>query len=221
MLNNMQKWFIIVLSVFLVSIGKSIAQSSISAKITGTVTDGLTDLPVEFVTVYLKGSSNAVETDASGRYNINVPAQKPFVLIFTRIGYKESVVNADAMPNGSSRQFDITLAPTTSDIEIEIRSSRIQEAGMVREGVEQLRLLPSTSGNLESLLPHLALGASSGTGGELSSQYNVRGGPRLTYLAPAQWSYPCSELQVFLGYTLRHDTLRMEHTHQVRSSFQS
>jgi hypothetical protein len=176
MLNNMQKWLIIVLSVFLVSIDKSIAQSSISAIITGTVTDGLTDLPVEFVTVYLKGSSNAVETDASGRYNINVPAQKAFVLVFTRIGYKESVVNADAMPNGSSRQFDITLAPTTSDIEIEIRSSRIQEAGMVREGVEQLRLLPSTSGNLESLLPHLALGASSGTGGELSSQYNVRGG---------------------------------------------
>ncbi|MFY8013753.1 MAG: TonB-dependent receptor [Saprospiraceae bacterium] len=176
MLNTMWKWLIIVLSVFLVNIGKSIAQSSISAKITGTVTDGLTDVPVEFVTVYLKGSSNAVETDASGRYNINVPAQKAFVLIFTRIGYKESVVNADAMPNGSSRQFDITLAPTTSDIEIEIRSSRIQEAGMVREGVEQLRLLPSTSGNLESLLPHLALGASSGTGGELSSQYNVRGG---------------------------------------------
>ena len=161
----MWKWLIIVLSVFLVNIGKSIAQSSISAKITGTVTDGLTDVPVEFVTVYLKGSSNAVETDASGRYNINVPAQKAFVLVFTRIGYKESVVNADAMPNGSSRQFDITLAPTTSDIEIEIRSSRIQEAGMVREGVEQLRLLPSTSGNLESLLPHLALGASSGTGG--------------------------------------------------------
>ena len=101
----MWKWLIIVLSVFLVNIGKSIAQSSISAKITGTVTDGLTDVPVEFVTVYLKGSSNAVETDASGRYNINVPAQKVFVLVFTRIGYKESVVNADAMPNGSSRHL--------------------------------------------------------------------------------------------------------------------
>jgi hypothetical protein len=29
---------------------------------------------------------------------------------------------------------------------------------------------------LESILPHIALGASSGTGGELTSQYNVRGG---------------------------------------------
>jgi hypothetical protein len=42
--------------------------------------------------------------------------------------------------------------------------------------VEELKLLPSTTGNLESILPHIALGASSGTGGELTSQYNVRGG---------------------------------------------
>lgn len=173
---KMIKIFFISISVFILAVNNSFAQSSISAKISGIVTDGMTDLPVEFVTVYVKGTSNAVETDASGRYNLEVQAQKPFVLVFTRIGYKESVVNAEAMPNGSSRQFDILLAPAESDLEIEIRSSRIQEAGMVREGVEQLRLLPSTSGNLESLLPHLALGASSGTGGELSSQYNVRGG---------------------------------------------
>ena len=40
--------------------------------------------------------------------------------------------------------------------------------------MQQLKLLPTTTGNLESLLPHIALGTSSGTGGELSSQYNVR-----------------------------------------------
>ncbi|MFM7090482.1 MAG: TonB-dependent receptor [Bacteroidota bacterium] len=172
----MKKIFLLTLPVIFLSVVESMAQSAISAKVSGIVTDGLTDLPVEFVTVYVKGTSNAVETDASGRYQLEVPAQKSFVLVYTRIGYKESAVNAEPMPNGSSRQFDIILAPSESDLEIEIRSSRIQEAGMVREGVEQLRLLPSTSGNLESLLPHLALGASSGTGGELSSQYNVRGG---------------------------------------------
>ena len=163
--TRMYKIFFLTLSVFILTVVDTVAQSSISAKISGIVIDGMTDLPVEFVTVYVKGTSNAVETDATGRYNLEVQAQKPFVLVFTRIGYKESVVNAEAMPNGSSRQFDILLAPAESDLEIEIRSSRIQEAGMVREGVEQLRLLPSTSGNLESLLPHLALGASSGTGG--------------------------------------------------------
>ncbi|MEM9990540.1 MAG: TonB-dependent receptor plug domain-containing protein, partial [Bacteroidota bacterium] len=39
-----------------------------------------------------------------------------------------------------------------------------------------MQLMPTTTGNLESVLPHIALGTTSGTGGELSSQYNVRGG---------------------------------------------
>ncbi|MBK6783416.1 MAG: TonB-dependent receptor plug domain-containing protein [Saprospiraceae bacterium] len=36
--------------------------------------------------------------------------------------------------------------------------------------------MPNASGNFESVLPSIALGVSSGSGGELSSQYNVRGG---------------------------------------------
>jgi len=47
---------------------------------------------------------------------------------------------------------------------------------MVREEVTEFKKLPTASGNFESILPHIALGASGGTGGELSSQYNVRGG---------------------------------------------
>ena len=47
---------------------------------------------------------------------------------------------------------------------------------MLRKNVEAIKMSPSTTGNLESALPHIALGARSGTGGELSSQYNVRGG---------------------------------------------
>ena len=57
-----------------------------------------------------------------------------------------------------------------------VRESKIEEAGMIKEDVSQLKLIPTTSGNFESLLPHIALGTSGGTGGELSSQYNVRGG---------------------------------------------
>jgi hypothetical protein len=47
---------------------------------------------------------------------------------------------------------------------------------MIRENLDHLKLIPSTTGNFESILPHIALGTSSGTGGELSSQYQVRGG---------------------------------------------
>ena len=40
----------------------------------------------------------------------------------------------------------------------------------------EILYLNTLQGNFESVLPHIALGASSGQGGELSSQYNVRGG---------------------------------------------
>jgi hypothetical protein len=58
-----------------------------------------------------------------------------------------------------------------------IRDRRLDDAGMVREkNIEELKLLPSTTGNLESVLPHIALGTNTGAGGELTSQYQVRGG---------------------------------------------
>lgn len=145
-------------------------------QITGQVTDALTEKSVELVTIYVEGSTNAVETAENGRYSINLPVDQAVVLIFTRIGYKESRVEVDPMPAGTRRQIDVLLAPRESDLEVVIRASKLQEAGMIREDVEALKLIPTTSGNFESLLPSIALGTSSGTGGELSSQYNVRGG---------------------------------------------
>ena len=146
------------------------------AIISGRVTDALSNEPVELVTIYIEGTNTNTETAVNGRYRIEVPAETKFRLIFTRIGYKESPVNIREMPGNSSRQLDIVLAPAESDLEVVVRASKLIEDGMIREDVEQLKLLPSTTGNLESILPHIALGASSGSGGELSSQYNVRGG---------------------------------------------
>ncbi len=146
------------------------------AVISGIVKDAVSDAPVEFATVYLKGTSTATETASNGRYRIEIPANQEVVLVISRIGYKEISTTLEPMPARSSRQIDVPLVPSDSDIEVEVRGSKIEEGGMIREDVTQLKLLPSTTGNLESMLPHLALGTSSGTGGELSSQYNVRGG---------------------------------------------
>ena len=152
------------------------AQDGASAKVTGLVIDAVSEAPVEFVTVYIDGSSTAVETSETGRYSIAVPVNEAFTLVFSRIGYQEARAEIKAMPARTSRQVDVNLAPVNTELEVVVRESKIQDAGLIREDVEQLRLLPSTTGNLESILPHIALGASGGTGGELSSQYNVRGG---------------------------------------------
>ena len=171
----MKKFFAILIILLTISSACQ-AQNDLNAFITGIVTDAYTDQPIELATVYVKGSSSAVETSQNGRYQIRVSANQDFVLIITRIGYKEVEVDIAAMPPRGTRQIDVSLAPADSDLEVIVRESKLEEAGMVREEVSQLRLLPTTTGNLESVLPHIALGTTSGTGGELSSQYNVRGG---------------------------------------------
>lgn len=155
-----------------------LAFSQTRATITGRVTDAFTEEPIELVTIFLQDSTETffTETARNGRYRIDLPANQRLRLGFSRIGYKESSVLVEPMPPGSLRQLDLVLAPQESDLEVEVRASKLLNDGAIREDVEQLKVLPTTTGNLESLLPHIALGASSGTGGELSSQYNVRGG---------------------------------------------
>ena len=131
---------------------------------------------IDIVTVYIENTNFAVETNLSGFYRIKVPSNQPFTIAFSRIGYKPTSVDITGISTGKSKKLDIAMVSTTSDLEVIVTESKIEEAGIVREEVTELKLLPTTTGNLESVLPSIALGTSSGTGGELSSQYNVRGG---------------------------------------------
>ena len=146
------------------------------AMVYGYINNTDTKAPVDFVTVFEKGSNNATETDQSGLYNLMIPAGKSATIIFSRIGYAEAEFKITPMPVGAKRNINVKLSPINADLEIVIRGSKAEDLGMIKEDVVQLKKLPSTTGNFESVLPHIALGTSSGTGGELSSQYNVRGG---------------------------------------------
>lgn len=152
-----------------------LAQSE-KATITGIITDAVSDAPIDLALVYIKDTNVASETATNGRYRIEVPANEEIILVFSRIGFKETSTTLSPMPVRSTRQIDVSLAPLDSDLEVIVRESKIEDAGLIREEVTELKLIPTTTGNLESVLPHIALGTSGGTGGELSSQYNVRGG---------------------------------------------
>ena len=147
-----------------------------TATVTGTITEVSTGAPIDLASVFIRTENLITSTAANGKYKLEVPAGIPFELGFSRIGFKETAVRVRAIPEGGSRNIDVKLAELETDLEIVVTESRIEDAGIVRENMEQLRLLPSTTGNLESVLPSIALGVSSGSGGELSSQYNVRGG---------------------------------------------
>lgn len=163
--------------------GFSLQSSAQTATVYGRITDAATGEPVELVTVRVKNAENtpgkkaAVSTDESGKFALTVPAGERLTLGFRRVAYQEASADVLPLAPGARYALDVALAPTQSNMEVVIRERRLDDQGMVREkNVEALRLLPTTTGNLESVLPHIALGTNAGTGGELSSQYQVRGG---------------------------------------------
>ncbi len=141
----------------------------------GVVLDIDSNEPVELATVHVMGTNNSVETDFSGSFRIAITPNQPQTLVCNRLGYGESIYEIPVMQIGAKRNVNFKLVNQEGP-EIVIRESRIEDIGMVREEVTELKYLPTASGNFESVLPSIALGVNSGTGGELSSQYNVRGG---------------------------------------------
>lgn len=148
-----------------------------TATVYGRITDVSNDQPVELVTIYVKGEGKGVSSDESGKFAIAVPAGQRITLGFRRVAYKDSARDILPLAPGARFALEVALAPTQSNLEVVISERRLDEGGMVKErNIKDLKLLPTTTGNLESVLPHIALGATTGTGGELSSQYQVRGG---------------------------------------------
>ncbi|MBK8923380.1 MAG: carboxypeptidase-like regulatory domain-containing protein [Saprospirales bacterium] len=148
-----------------------------TATVYGRMTDASNGQPVELATVFVKDGNIAGTTDEGGNFALQVPAGRRLVLVFRRVGYKEGTADVLPLQPGARFLLDAALAPAESNLEVVIRDRRLDDGGMVREKrIEALKLLPSTTGNLESVLPHIALGTNAGAGGELSSQYQVRGG---------------------------------------------
>lgn len=156
---------------------RELASAQQTATVFGRITDASDGQPVEFVSVYIKGGGKGVASDESGKFAIQVPAGQRLTLGFRRVAFKEA--SADVLPLQPNARFalDISMAPNESNLEVVISERRIDGGGMLKEkNLAELKLLPTTTGNLEAVLPHIALGANTGSGGELSSQYQVRGG---------------------------------------------
>ncbi len=155
------------------------ASSQISAQtaaVFGKITERNTNVPIESALVFIVGTNNSIETSQSGEYALTIAANKPCTLKIQRLGYKDFEVGVEKLSVGTQRRFDIEMVQIDAKQEVIVRENRLNNTGTVHEDVKEFRLLPTTTGNLESLLPSIALGTNMGTGGELTSQYQVRGG---------------------------------------------
>lgn len=147
-----------------------------TATVAGRITDATTGEALEFVSVFIKGKTG-VSSDERGNFAIQVPANQRLTLGFRRVAFKESSTDILPLAPGARFVLNVAMAPSESNIEVTITERRLDDGGMVKEKkMENLKLLPSTTGNLESILPHIAMGTNTGAGGELTSQYQVRGG---------------------------------------------
>jgi CarboxypepD_reg-like domain/TonB-dependent Receptor Plug Domain len=131
---------------------------------------------IDFVTVFVDGTSLSTESDINGQYRIEVTENQRATIKFSRLGYSDLSIQVEAMKAGQKRNINVKMVPKSTELEIVVRAGKIEDVGMVREEVTELKILPTASGNFESILPHIALGVNAGSGGELTSQYNVRGG---------------------------------------------
>lgn len=146
------------------------------ATLFGVIRDGSSQLPIEFAEVFTDGGKFQTTSDSLGNFSLEITAYEACLVKIYRLGYQAVEYKVPAMTDGTRRYLTVILQPQSNDLDITITASRIEDAGVVRESVSEFKILPTASGNFESVLPSIALGVNSGSGGELSSQYNVRGG---------------------------------------------
>ena len=141
----------------------------------GTVKDQ-DGIGVEFVTVsLLEESTKGTYTNSSGNYFLAVPAGKNITLSFTFIGYEAVKHRIKVQPNDTIT-INVTIKRGVNIIpEIVVEDNTREKPSTFRLDPKELDEIPSPSGNFENLLKTIGLGVSS-AGGELSSQYSVRGG---------------------------------------------
>lgn len=167
---------IFLLFTFLLSNSDLAAQVELRSWVQGTIRDAGDNHLLTMVVVYEEETGQVVETDDKGKFRLKVPHDKELQLEISRLGYESTVINLQAITYEDTQVVDVYLVPVDSGLEVIVRQKRSSDHTILVERGEAMEYLPTVSGNIETALPMIALGTSAGTGGELSSQYNVRGG---------------------------------------------
>jgi hypothetical protein len=155
------------------------------ATVKGTVLDNSRQA-LELATIGIKGRTTGTQTDAQGRYSLQVPANEELTIVVRYLGFKIQE-RAVRLETGQELSLDFVLEPDPQQLrQVDVRGKNENDT---REQVSVTRLdptltktLPSAFGDFNMILATLP-GVTSNN--ELSSTYSVRGGnydENLTYV---------------------------------------
>jgi len=129
--------------------------------------------PLELVNVAIVGSTSGSTTDQKGNYVLIIPPDKEVTIDYSFIGYKSKRYQVTLKP-GERKELNVMLMLSFTELEgVEIKDDQVRSYNYVRLDPKEVKLIPTLSGGIESMLKTLP-GVSSAN--ELSSQYSVRGG---------------------------------------------
>lgn len=164
----MHRLSFLLLAIFLLSCQLLPAQTFM---LEGRVTDEA-QAPIEFATVSCPSQGKMTMTNLDGKFSIQLTTADSVVVKFSMIGFR---AKTRVLRNPRSNQkLLITLAEDNTLQEVTVTEAKRQTGQLEEIKTDQLKGMPSTSGNAVEELIQSQAGVS--THNELSSQYNVRGG---------------------------------------------
>lgn len=127
---------------------------------------------IELANVYIENTTTGTTTNINGYYELNIDIADSATIVYSMVGYR--TFKHTIYPRPKVLQISVELLQLTSEInDIEVVAQRRQTSTLDYLDPSKLKLMPNTSGGIESLLITFA-GVSQNN--ELSSQYTVRGG---------------------------------------------
>ena len=130
--------------------------------------------PVNNAHVRFKNSAVGTLTDEQGSFQLQVPGQisKNDSLVISYVGYQNHLIEVQAFKG--NKLLTIRLKESIEGLDrVEVRSMLHIDQSLIRIEAEDFKMLPSASGEVESIIKKMPGVAS---GNELSYQYSVRGG---------------------------------------------
>jgi hypothetical protein len=111
-------------------------------------------------------------TTDSGKFSIQVPAERAFALVFSYTGYKTEQKNL-LLNNEETESIIISLEKSSNQLQTLVVTEKRQasEPGLIAVNPKNAINIPSPVGGIESLIKIFV-----GSNNELTSQYTVRGG---------------------------------------------